>query len=371
VTDAFDTPKQEAEFDHDLPDERGRWGWYKLKHPETMDAMTARRASSFGKVIGDRTTLEKWGERMAVLGMASRPDLFSLVHGKEVKRDSKELNALIDEAKKAAGSGTAANLGTALHGYCEQLDCGRWTLDDAPQMHRADVAAYKERMESSGLKAFPDLIERITYVPELKVAGKFDRIVQLPDGSYAIADLKTGSIEYSIMEIEIQLALYAHGVNTSGIWNKRDRDWDTPSFKVREGVAVIMHLPVGQGVCELSAIDIKRGWENAQLCDKIMKARKPRYEPVVFGHASDLPAEVPSGWIQNSDEAARLIDAIDSLGRGRVKAPAVEPSWCDRFAAVQSREQASKLYQEAKSQVTPSYLAKLVNIAKEALKNLP
>lgn len=343
MTDAFDTPKQEAEFDFDLPDERGRYGWYKLKHPETMNAMTARRASSFGKVLGDRTALERWSERMAVLGMASRPDLFSLVHGKDVKRDGKELNALIDEAKKAAGSNRKANLGTAVHGYCEQLDCGRWTLDDVPQTHRADVAAYKERMDGSGLKTFPDLIERITYVPELDVAGKFDRIVQLPDGSHCIADLKTGTIEYSIMEIEIQLALYAHGVNTSGIWDKRNRMWDGATLKVREDIAVVMHLPVGQAECTLHYIDIERGWRNARLCDAIHKARKERPESVVFENAAELPSEAPES----------------------------EPSWCDRFAAVQSREQASKLYQEAKPQVEPSYLAKLVNIGKEALKNLP
>jgi hypothetical protein len=344
MTDAFDTPEQ-AEFDFDLPDDRGRWGWYKLKNPETMDAMTAKRASSFGKVIGDRTALEKWGERNAVVGMSRRPDLFSLVHGKEVKRDSTELNKLIADAKQAAGSGAAANLGTAVHGYAEQMDCGRWSLDDVPPQHRADLQAYKVRLAGANILTFPDLIERITYIPEFDVAGKFDRIVQLPDGSHVIADLKTGSIEYSIMEIEIQLALYAHGVNSSGIWSKRDKKWGRECAKVREDIAIIIHLPVGQGECTLHFIDIERGWQNAELCDRIHKARKERVKSAVFTNARNLPP-------------------------APVEAPVRPLSWHERFAAVTSREEASELYQEAKSQVSGTELSGLVALAQGVLKNL-
>lgn len=349
VTDQFDVPDL-VEFDFDLPDERGKWGWYKLRHPETMDLMLSKRVSTFGKVIGDRTALEKWGERMAVVGMSHRADLFSLVHGKDVRKDSKELNKLIADAKQAAGSSKAANLGTALHGFAEQVDCGRWTDLDVPAEHRKDIQAYGDAIVRSGLEVYPDLIERITYIPEFDVAGKFDRIFRLPDGSYVIGDLKTGSIEYSIMEIEIQLALYAQGVNTSGIWSKRDKKWLSPMTyghdfsvpRVRQDIAVIVHLPVGKAECTLHVIDIERGWSNAQLCHQIHQARKEKHASTAFTDASELPKEKS---LPDSGMAAR-------------------------FSSVTSLKEASTLYKEAKGQVSDLELKCLVVIAREALKKL-
>ena len=342
MADAFDTP-QEVQFDHDLPDERGRWGWYRLLHPETMNAMTVRRASSFGDVLGDRTALEKWKERMSVVGMSQRPDLMALVHGKDVKRDSKELNGLIDDAKKSAGSNKAANLGTAIHGYCEQIDCGRWTLDDVPEQHRADVKVYMERLSEAGVTPIPSLIERITYVPELDVAGKFDRIFRLPDGSYVIGDLKTGSVEYSWMEIGIQLALYANGVNSAGVWDKREKIW-THDVTVRTDIAIVMHLPVGKSECTLYTVDIEQGWRDAQLCAEVYKARKVKERATPFGDAATLPSAPQK--------------------------PVQESTWTDRFNAVQSREQASELYQEARKVIPKMKLDFLVQLAQYRLKNL-
>lgn len=344
MADLFDSPNEDL-FDHELPDQRGRWGWYKLKHPETMDAMTVRRASSFGKVIGDRTALEKWGERNAVVGMSLRPDLMSLVHGKDVRRDNKELNGLIEEAKKAAGSSTAANLGTALHGYAEQVDCGRWTLEDVPPQHQPDIRAYLSSISAASVTPIPRLIERITYVPEFDVAGKFDRIFELPDGTRVIGDLKTGSVEYSWMEIEIQLALYAHGVNTAGIWDKRKLMWTHP-VKVREDFGIVMHLPVGKAVCTLYRVDLVRGWENAKLCAQIHDARKAKATADPFTDASELPSETA------------------------VQVPERPQTWQERFNSVVSREEASALYREAKSQLNDSTLELMVTVAKARLKSL-
>lgn len=358
MTDQFDTPQQ-VEFDHDLPDERGRWGWYKLLDPDTMEAMTVRRASSFGKVLGDRTALEKWGERNAVVGMSLRPDLFSLVHGKDIRRDSSELNALVDEAKKVAGSNRSANLGTAIHGYCEQVDCGRWTLNDVPEQHRPDVAAYQKRLSEAGIKPIPQLIERITYVDGLEVAGKFDRIFELPDGSLVIGDLKTGSVEYSWMEIGIQLALYSRGVNTSGVWDKRKRLWNR-NAPVREDIAIVMHLPVGKAECTLYTVDIDQGWRDAELCYEIYNARKVKGRASKFTNASELPSEavkeVPS-WCNHTRRVGTISDSA-------------RQTWHMRFSKVNSREEASKLYQEVKNDVSALELSGLVALAKSRLKNL-
>lgn len=318
--DAFQDPDDIKEID--LPDDRDRWGRYKLKDPVTGDAVIGTRATTFAGVLQERTTLERWSERMTVIGMGRRPDLFALAHGKDVKRDRNELDKLVAQAKEAAGSSERANTGTAVHGYCEKIDGGEWALEDVPPDYRADAAAYSAELKKHGLGTHPHLIERITYVREFEVGGKFDRIYELPDGSYVIGDLKTGSsVKYAWGEIKIQLALYAHGVNTSGIWSKIRKGWDQTT-KVREDIAIVAHLPAGEGRCSLYTVDIADGWRDAHTCHAVRQHRK-RNKP-------NMKDDLVSG-IKDFDSST----------------PEPATSWTERFAGATSRQELSGLYRDA------------------------
>jgi hypothetical protein len=275
-----------------LPDDRGRWGWYKLKDPKTGAPITAMRATTLAGTMWDRSGLEKWKMRMTAVGLAQSPDLMARVYGKDVKRDRDELNWIVDEAKERAGGSTRSNLGTAMHSYLEYVDGGLWGPEDVPTEFREDVSAYLATMASCGLEADAELIERITYVSDFDVAGKFDRIFRLPDGSYIIGDLKTGdSLDYSAGEFGVQFAIYAHGVNTSGIWSKRTLEWTHPIPRVREDIAVIVHLPVGSGRCTLHYIDIKQGWKEARMSYAVRASRRLKGRTASFSHVSELPEE--------------------------------------------------------------------------------
>lgn len=357
----FDVPGDEVEFDHDLPDERGRWGWYKLLDPKTLKPSLTRRASGFGKVLTDRTALERWGERNAVVGMARRPDLFALVAGKEVKKDRKELDELIEDAKKSAGRDVRSNQGTAVHGFAEQVDCGRWTLGDVPEMYREDVAAYQKTMAESGLEVVPQMIERITYTEEVDGAGKFDRLFYIPQtGEYIIGDLKTGDNPqvFGKVDIGVQLSIYARGVNRAGVWDKRTRSWDTRDpkdpgkrIRVREDFAVVMHLPLGAGQCQLFFVDLRQGWVDAKMSKVVFDSRKTKREFIPFTTVESMQPE---------DRQA---------SSGDLEGPSVFTAYKRLFQDVTDPAEALALYNMAKRSLSVSQLDLLVQIGREAIRS--
>lgn len=338
MSELFDEPAVIREYD--LPDERDGRQWYKLKRPSSGDPMSASRVSTMAKVLEDTFGLTQWQLRMLLLGLTNRPDIVGKAHGMDVKADSKILNALVAEAKKSAGASLKADMGTLRHKQCEEVDLGIKTLEELPVDARADIGSYLAEMERHQVKVVPSMVERITYNSEFDTAGKFDRILQLPDGSYVIGDTKTGNVEMAALSIGVQLWLYATGVNTSGVWSKVRREWDT-SIKVREDIGVVMHMPVGQGKCELLVVDLKQGEIDARLSQKVKERRKVKNRLKPMGTVDLSPAESE-----------------------REPEP---PTWLERFQALTSRQEASALYKEAKTQVSSHELARLVEVGKAAL----
>jgi hypothetical protein len=124
------------------------------------------------------------------------------------------------------------------------------------------------------VKILPQYIERIVVVPDLKVAGTLDRIVD-PGGQapLQIADVKTGKdLSYGWLEIAIQLALYAHA---EAMWNDQTQTYEpVPALDLDH--AMVMHLPVGKAQCDLYSVDIAAGWEAAQVCQAVRQWRSRR-----------------------------------------------------------------------------------------------
>lgn len=280
---ASDIPEKTVTVSGQPDPDRDRWGRY-LIHGQAHT-----RATTFAKLGANTKAIEAWNERNVIVGLTRRPDLLMLAEGKEVKRDKSDLNSIAQQAKDAAGSKIAANIGTAYHSFSERIDAGLATLGDVPERYRGRVQQYTDTVRAWGLTTRPEWIERTTAVradqvsAPLPVAGTLDRIFQMPDGSLVIGDLKTGSdLSYGEMEIEVQLAVYAHGANTHGLfdWNTKTwhpvADYSEVHGGVREDIALVIHLPADGDDCQIYVADIARGWEDAQKLGQLQASLKTK-----------------------------------------------------------------------------------------------
>jgi hypothetical protein len=332
---------------------RDRWGRYLIQgQPHT-------RATSFAGLVSETFALNQWQQRMVIKGMAMRPDLAALAHGLEVKSDSRALNSIAQQAKEAAGNRVAANIGTAYHAFTERLDAGLITVDEVPPQYRDRVAQYADTMRRARLTTRPEWIERSTAVradqveSPLPVAGTMDRILQLPGGDLVIGDLKTGSdLSYGWDEISTQLAVYAHGVNTHGLFDWNTNEWQTRDasgarLHVRTDIAIVMHLPADKDGCTLYQVDLVKGWERAQVCGRVMTLQKSKETLAVpFASSEELPPAPP--------DKGTFLHAVSV------------------FETAHSKENLAMLYQYAvdAGQFTAPELERLVQVGKERLAQL-
>ena len=217
------------------------------------------RATTIANSLDDASALVAWKMRMAAIGLTTRPDILLSISA--AQEDRLAVNSLIEDAMQVAGANKAANIGTALHSFAEQLDLGH-ELGVVAADWLADIKAYEETTKVLNKK----FIEQFSVLDKYKIAGTPDRLVEYK-GELFIADIKTGRIDHP-NNIAIQLAIYANGLPydaataTRGTWGEVNKD-----------KAIIIHLPAGTGTCKLMWIDIKEGWKGLQLA---IKARQWR-----------------------------------------------------------------------------------------------
>lgn len=323
---ASDIPESMTTVSGQPEPDRDRWGRYLIM------GQAHTRATTFAKLGANTKAIGLWNERNVIRGLTLRPDLLMLANGLEVKRDRDQLNSIASQAKDAAGSKVAANIGTAYHAFSERIDAGLMTLEDVPHQYRARVQQYITKVADAGLTTRPEWIERTTAVradqisAPLPVAGTLDRIFQLPDGSLVIGDLKTGSdLSYGEMEIEVQLALYAHGVNTHGLFDWNTKTWQTLNslpersygvLRVRTDIAIVVHLPADGDGCTLYVADIERGWRDAQRLGPLQTSlkEKKRFRTLMASDLAPRPAPVEQGEVAQylAAQPAPVIEPPDS-----------------------------------------------------------
>lgn len=259
---------------------RDHYGRYLLPHPETGIEQSWTRATTIANTLSDRYALEQWAQRNTVRGIGLRPDLYALASSSTAD-DKSQLNSIVKQAQEAAHASSSANLGTALHRLTERIDKGE--LLDVADEWRADVDAYLAAFADNGIKV--ESIEQIVVRPDLGVAGTFDRIVSL-NGSLYVADLKTGAntIQYGMGEVAIQLALYA---GASHVWTDLagapDNAYD-PMPAVSQDTALVIHLPVGTGVCTLHWVDLEAGREGIEIAMAVRDWRNRSSFTVQLNH---------------------------------------------------------------------------------------
>lgn len=254
MTDQFSNPQHPADL---IP--RDKWGRPLIEPVDGGKPIPYTRTSSLAKVLDDKSALTKWLQRQVVIGMGKRTDLVAKASAVTNDRD---LNDIVETAMKAAESDRAANIGTAIHGWTERIDAGI-DLAEFPAEYQADLAAYRDTMSKLQVIAS----ELFVVTDEVQAAGTFDRLVRLPDGRAMVADVKTGKSEPNYpLGATTQIATYSRGhLYEVG----RGRYKHLPKAGVDQNHGLLIHLPAGEGRCDLYLLDLQVGWKLARIAAQV------------------------------------------------------------------------------------------------------
>ena len=236
------------------------------------------RTTTYIDVIEDKSNLDKWGDRMVLLGVAMDPKLTN--GALEIDRDARdgkdELNRRAQVAKNLAGASDKADKGTFLHGLSELRDMGEHLPPEISFEDVLDMAAYSEVTKHMGHKH----MEKLVVHDELKIGGTPDRVsfwlgpdeLVAPDGQVIkdnlITDLKTGTTEYGGLKMCMQLAIYSRS---------KLYDWKTgrrtPLVSVNQDWGIITNVPAGSGEATLYWADLQLGWAAVLVAKEVRRLR--------------------------------------------------------------------------------------------------
>lgn len=296
--------------------------------PRKIRQMT--RVTTFVGNIDDETAIRDWEKRLLALGLANNAlgdddaaiwiaQIRDHAHRRDVaiakahKADRKgklgigevahlvkdaekafkdAVNVIVDEALEAAGRNAKADAGTNLHMLAETRDAQG--VEAVRKMHEEDlvtatelasIEAYDARMTRLGAKVIE--AEAVVVNDEMGYAGRLDRVLmcKLPElvigrgtpGEYVrpadvrskryVADIKSGSLEYGAGKIARQMTAYAHGRLYNVETGERTR------HSAATDVGLVFHLPQGEGVCHVYAVDLKSGLALLKLSAEVRRAR--------------------------------------------------------------------------------------------------
>jgi hypothetical protein len=293
---------------------RDSFGRYRLPTPGdpkgTVKSWT--RVTTFAKVLDDTNNLTKWMGRMIVKGLADDDTL--IVEAQDASIDDfNKLNRIADKAKDNAGANDAATNGTAIHTLTERIDRGE--NPRIPAKWKKHLEGYKRLKEMSGLEFPVEYIERVVVIPELQVAGTFDRVcivkqdmtvevggklIKLKKGEAVVGDVKTNKrLDYAQLSIAVQLAAYS---KATSVWNLHTEEWDDIP-PLNQKVGFIFHLPSDTGDAQLYAIDLERGWEAALVCKRVRELRGYKDLVEVIDAPSNPFGDDDTDWSEMIGEA--------------------------------------------------------------------
>jgi hypothetical protein len=263
---------------------RDRYGRPMIQQPGNTKRVAYRRTTTFVSCLEDTYNLQNWKMRRVAYGMGQRKDLV-LAAAASDPDDKRKLNEIAENALEAAESSAAATTGTALHALTERIDRGQ-ALGVIPAEYEADIAAYQaatQNIEWLGIESF-------RVYDRWQVAGTADRIGKDQHGRIRIYDIKTGSIDYP-HKMAMQLAMYARSLPYDIATDKRGNPED--ALDLNRGV--IIHLPAGQGRCDLHEIDIASGWGACLIAHQVWRWRATKDLVTPIGELSEKPNPVKVG----------------------------------------------------------------------------
>jgi hypothetical protein len=313
-----------------------------VSHP-TEPGKNARysRPSGYGKVLDDENSLVDWRIWKAMQGVAKSKSLQAAV-GATAEEDKDERKRLRELALDRGSANEAADSGTALHKMTQRFETPG-DYFEPPEEFLPDLQAYADVLSKYGLMS--EYIEVHMVNDGFRAAGTADRIYRttvpleapdgstLPAGTLILGDIKTGKkMDFSLPGYCVQCAIYASGVMYDIHTESRI---DTP--EINQEWALLIHMPVGKGWCELLWINIPLGLHGAWISQEVKNWQKKWkngtydcYKVQVPSHGSDTAvAEVATdeqAMQKMADFAERPIEVMVEYIKQRIGVIADHPA---------------------------------------------
>jgi hypothetical protein len=244
--------------------------------------------SSLAKIITNNFALDAYGYRKVIEGLTKDPELRERAAAAIGNNDA--LARVADDAKRAAGAYLGADRGVLMHWVLQQVLLGRTDLL-LTDRQRADADALRRTLDLYRLTP-TRWVESIVVYPEHLVAGRLDAVLEKPDGTTILVDLKSGenAVKYP-QGTAVQLALYqrapfvAASVQTNGD-KSTVTEWGSLPENLYLPRAYVLLLQPGEPVGALYAINTEHGWTAAQLALRIVQWRR------AFNYGRGLAHEV-------------------------------------------------------------------------------
>ena len=237
------------------------------------------RPSSYAKCLDDEVALESWKQWKVMEGVARSKALATQVIASK-EEDKEERKKLREKAMEKGQANEKADRGTGLHAMTRRAEDTTDVDFDPPAWVQPDLNAYLDMMAAYGLTS--ELMELPIVNDTFRAAGTADRLWRLtrpliaPDGSLldistlVIGDLKTGQkLDFSLPGFCVQVALYATGQLYDVVTERR-----MPTPPIHQRWALLAHMPVEHGRCDLLWIDIDLGLHGARLAQQVKEWRK-------------------------------------------------------------------------------------------------
>lgn len=276
-------------------------------HGYWLDGKRCKSPSGIADVPLDKGALTNWAKYTVLVGAAMKPEL--LIQVAAAGDDKKKLLKLAEDAIEAAGGTAKRDYGTAAHEITEHVDAGDVFMQtpEAVKLSKKWLAL----LDANDLEVV--LIEGVVVHPELRIAGRFDRIVRHKiTGQLYILDIKTGDSANRYLHSHcVQLWLYA-SAPLLAVGPKGDVDFEVTEFepmpKVSQTVALVAHLPNDESDGEIIPIDIAAG---GQCFREIIW---PAY---AWRNRDDLRVELPTATVtddqrDNLTQRCRKVAELDA-----------------------------------------------------------
>jgi hypothetical protein len=276
-----------------------------------------------------------WARRNVAFGMARDASLVArtlAAAGDPSTWDQKTkrtVDRIVEDASTVAQAHKGADIGTAVHRLTELVDRGESVIAGP---YEPDLNAYVDALIRAGLTPDPRYVECRLVCDALELAGTADRLLKRADGSWVVADLKTGAtVDYGGLGWSAQLAAYAH----SDLYDPTD-DTRKQTPPLDKTVGIIVHLPAGQGVCTLYEIDLVAGYRAAQLANEVRAIRREARRWIT-PYTAAVDTHPDEGGMVDERDLARMREAIGQLTndqRAVLNAIAKEAEACGHPIAV-------------------------------------
>lgn len=235
-------------------------------HSYYLNGKRCSGVSTIAKIPTDTRNLQMWEKRQVAIGLTLDPHLIENI-AVDIENKS-SVDKVVKDAIYAAKRNRAADLGTQKHRVLQLILLGREDELLTPKQHE-DAEILKRTLDKYKLTPCGDYVEQFVIWPQHSVAGRFDAVVERPDGRKALLDLKSGANAVNYPDsTEVQLALYNRAplVSTSvdeGNGRAEISQWRGMPSGMQSDYGYVMLVENDSTVGTLHEMDLQRGWEGA------------------------------------------------------------------------------------------------------------